>query len=250
MYTMINIRKDEILLLFVVLVLSILFFFIIQSFIIPIIFSLFLVYFLHPLYEKIHKYTRYHFLTSCSIILFFLLLFILPILYTLLGLYKDITTMDMVQVEHASTLFNQVLLTKFGVNLNLSEHILTFMASTKTMTYDALTQVPTFLFHIFLIVFFYYFFSKNYTLERKLFTTLLRNHRVGVIENKLKSLMYAIVYGQMYLRAIQAAVALVGFIILGIPSPIILAILTFFCGICSNIRYCNSLVTVSVYLFP
>jgi predicted PurR-regulated permease PerM len=221
-------RKESIALLIGVLLTLVVSYFIVESFIIPIIFSFLLVYILYPLYSKVKKYTKTHTLTSLLIILFFLLMILIPIFMMFVQLSTEVLSLDSVEVEasllKADTYFEE----KFNLEVDFIGEYELFLTSFQVFITDIVLKIPHFLFQLFLIVFFYYYFSREYNFEILFLKKFFGELKFEVLSNRFKQLVDGIIYGQILVRFIQALVGLVGFFLLGLDNIFLWAFIMFF----------------------
>lgn len=225
---MIQLKKEDFNIIFVLIVLLIVSFFIIRSFIVPILFTFLLVYVLNPLYIKVKKVLRYHILTSLVVIIFFLVLFIGPLIYTTIQLSKEINTLDKDSIEEKLGVVSERIKLEFGIETYLPSKYDLFIEKVDTVLENIFFKVPEFIFNLFLIIFFYYYFSKNYNYEYEFIRSLFKGKKMPRISMKIKKLTYGIIYGQIFVRFIQALLGTLGFIIIGVNGAVVWGIMLFF----------------------
>lgn len=219
-----NFKIENIILLILVAILSIISIFIIKSFILPLFFALVLVYISNPIYKKVLKAIKSHFITATIMILLFLLLFLIPLSYSIINLSEDINSIDSQKVKF----FFDEINTKFDTNINFFDIYSYNILKIKNISTDLMLNIPELIFQIFIIVFAYYYFSKYYNSEVIYFRRIFNTKKYQVITKKLKKLVDGIIYGQVLVRFIQAFLATIGFLFLGIDGAIFLGLLTFF----------------------
>lgn len=219
-----SIKKENIALLVLIVIFSIISLFIIKSFILPLFFALILAYISNPVYQKVLKYVKYHFLAAILMILIFTLLFLIPLCYSIINLSEDINSID---TKYVKKFFDDVN-AKLNTHINFFDIYSVQILKIKNIASDIILNIPELVFQIFIIGFAYYYFSKYYNSEVIYFKRIFNTKKSQVITKKLKKLVDGIIFGQIFVRFIQAFIATLGFIFLGIDGAIFLGILTFF----------------------
>lgn len=226
---MYKISRNEVLTGIIVLMLGILSIFIIQDFIIPLIFTGILVYMYHPLYLKINKKIKNHFITSFLSIILVLTLIVVPIVFTFLEVSGEFSNVDNDKITGALETVNNLIYDKYNFNLNLVyEYNLAIEKGNiyiKQMIFEGL---PQFVFNLFIIIFFFYYFLKNYTKESSYFKIFFRKETLNKWDKQIRKLLNGIVYGQILVRLIQAGIGTILFILIGIKGAVFWGILMFF----------------------
>ncbi len=219
-----NFKKENFYLFILIGFFAILSIYIIKSFILPLFFALVLVYISNPLYKKFLKFFRYHFIAAILMIILFLLLFLIPIGYGIFNLSNSINSIDNEKVQY---FFNGIN-TKLNTNINFFEIYEFNILKIKIITSNLILNIAQLIFQIFIICFSYYYFSKYYNAEMTYLKRISNKKKYFIISHKLEKLIDGIVYGQIFVRFIQAFIATAGFLIFGIEGAIFLGILTFF----------------------
>ncbi|MFW5704571.1 MAG: AI-2E family transporter [Nanoarchaeota archaeon] len=227
---MIQIKKGDIVLLGIAFILMILSFFIIESFILPLAFTVVLVYILNPLYVRWKKVLRFHFLTSVTLVLFAILIFLIPISYSVVGLANELNSINETQVYEKLASVSDSIEQGLGVDINLISTYNRFISGLRDILSIIFAQLPELAFELFLIVFFYYYFSKRRISEYYIFKELSSNKKFKDLHEKFKKLIYGVVYGQIFVRFIQALVGTLFLLVIGVPGAISFGILLFFTG--------------------
>lgn len=223
-----NFKKDEIFIFGFFLLFLLIGIFIIKDFLLPIIFTAILVYILHPLYKLVDNKINNTFFVSLLFSLIILLVFILPLTYSIVEFSKELNFVTEKNIEDSLTSVNLNFQDTLGINFHLDKAYETFVGKLKEQITNFFFKIPSFLFNIFLIIFFYYFFSKYYRKEENFINSLFENEKFFRVKHKIKSLVDAIIYGQLIVKLIQSLVGTFGFLLLGIDGAIILGILMFF----------------------
>lgn len=223
-----ELRKESIALgigVFLTLIIS---YFIIESFIIPLLFTFLLVYVLYPLYSKVKNFTKNHTVSSLIIIFFFLFLILIPFFMMFVQLSEEVLSLDTNEVEESLGKANIYFLEKYNLEVDFIGEYQLFLEKFQLLITDVVLQIPHFLFQIFLIVFFYYYFSREYNFEILLLKKIFGKNKFEILSQRFKQLVDGIIYGQILVRFIQAVIGLIGFLILGLDNVFLWAFLMFF----------------------
>ncbi|MCA9460438.1 MAG: AI-2E family transporter, partial [Nanoarchaeota archaeon] len=218
---MINIRKEEYFTYITLLVLTILAFFIIKSFIIPLIFSFILVYLFNPVYKRIFNLFKTHTLSSLVIIFAFLIVFILPISIIVVEFSSQISSIDNAKISENLIIFSSIINSKLSSDIDLNIVYNNFLADFDSYTTEILFKIPFFIFHIFIVVFFYYYFSRNYNDDILFVKSIIDIKRFSHIAKQIGELINGVIYGQIIVRFIQALIATIFFLAIGIDGAIL-----------------------------
>lgn len=226
---MLSFKKEDIVILTFICVSFVLSLFIIESFIIPLMFTLILVYILNPMYKYINKKVFHSkALTSLFLTTLILLVFIIPTIYGILEINNQIGNLDNNQMIASLNKLDLILQNNLDLNLNIVLQYDLFSSKIKENIKDIIYLVPKFIFQIFIILFFYYYFSKNCDKEIKFLEHMFESRKLNYLKNKLDKLLNGIIYGQILVRFIQAILGMLGFLLIGVNGAIIWGILMFF----------------------
>ncbi len=223
-----EVRKESIALgigVFLTLIIS---YFIVESFIVPLLFTLLLVYILHPLYLKLKKHIKSHTITSLIIILLFLLIILIPFFMMFIQLSTEVLALDTEKVEQSLSNANIYFLEKYNLEVDFVAEYELFLNRFQEIITGVVLQIPQFLFQIFLIIFFFYYFSREYNFEILLLQKIFGKGKFEVLSLRFKLLVDGIIYGQILVRFIQALIGLIGFLFLGIENAFLWAFIMFF----------------------
>ncbi len=94
---------------------------------------------------------------------------------------------------------------------------------------SALSSIPKIILHAFIILFItYYLLKDGHKLYDEIMKVLpIKKEHQDILVKSFKDVTYAVIYGHVIVALIQGALGTLGFIILGVPSPILLgAIMT------------------------
>jgi len=225
---MIKYNKENIFIFSILIVLLIISLIIVKSFIIIIFFTFILTYIINPLYKKTLKIIKSKELVSITFSIILLFIIMVPISLMTLNLTKEINNINDKEIVDNLNIINQEINSKYQININFVKQYRYILNQTKKYLESYFLKVPSFLFQIFLIVFFYYYFSKDYNYEIRFFRKKYNPKKFKFIKEELDKLISGIIYGQIFVRMIQALVAILGFLIIGINGAIIAGILIFF----------------------
>lgn len=225
---MINLNKEDFFLMGISAILMIIAIFVIQSFIIPLLFTMVLAYILNPLYRKVLRVVKNKALTSAIFIVIILLLIVVPITLISLNLIHEITQTDDTKIINSLGILSNEIKINYNVNINFQSQYNIFLDKLTLYLQSFLFKIPEFLFQIFLVLFFYYYFSKDYNSEINFLKNIFNYSKFSQFKLELEQLISGIVYGQILVRLIQAIILAIGFFLLNIQGALILGILTFF----------------------
>lgn len=221
-------KKESLALGFGVIITLITSYFIIESFLVPLIFSFLLVYILYPIYSRLKKYIKNHTITSLLIIFLFLFLILIPFFMMFVQLSNEVLSLDTQKVEGSLSKGDKFFLEKYNLEIDFVGEYQLFLEKAQQMITSVVLQIPQFLFQIFLIVFFYYYFSREYNFEILFLKKVFGDTKFKILSSRFKQLVDGIIYGQILVRFIQAIIGLIGFLLLGIENAFLWAFLMFF----------------------
>ncbi len=225
--------------------LLILSFFIIFPFLTAALTGLIFAYVFYPLYQKINEKLRRRTISSLIVLLIVLLLITLPsVLIVNLVAKQSVTTYLLARQRlvggnlldincdspqlNGTTVCNinaqiQSFMTEPQVRIYLDAALGKFGQFVINKTTDFFLSIPKFIAGLFITFFIMFFLWRDWDrLVKKLHQILhLRKHHEVHIMKKLNDMTYAIVYGNVIVAIIQGAVGTLGFIIFGVPSPIV-----------------------------
>lgn len=219
-----NFKTENIFLITLIIILSLLSLYIIKSFVLSLVFALMLVYISNPMYKKLLKGVKYHFIAAIIMIILFILVIVIPLGFSMVNLSKDLDSLN----DYKIKLFFDDLNTKLNTNINFFEMYSSQVLQVKKSTNDFMMNIPQIIMQIFVIGFAYYYFSKYYNGEVAYLKRIFSSKKYLIISKKLEKLLDGIIYGQIFVRFVQAFLAMIGFLILGIDGAIFLGLLTFF----------------------
>ncbi len=217
-----KIEKKDIPTLAILSIFAIISFLIIKNFIVILAFTLILTYMYQPTYTKINRILKSHALTSIISIALLLILIIAPTIFAINEFSKEISAIETSSIDPIDNVCQQI-----GIDLpqEYSSIINGLNISTREILYS---EIPRFIFHIALIIFFFYYFLKHYQTGRDQIKKLLPLETFNKWEEKIKTLLNGIIYGQILTRLIQAITATILFLLIQIDAAILWGALTFF----------------------
>lgn len=222
-------KEQNLYLLSFILFLAVISLFIIKNFIVPIIFTAILVYIFHPAYNKLILVLRSHMLTSFILVIFILSLIIIPTVFTYIQISKEFSTLDDNQIQDSLDKFSININERYGIDVNLTKEYTSLVTKSKTYVRNTLfNAIPIFIFNLFIIIFLFYYFLKNYQSESTYFEIIFRQKMFKGFKEKIDKLINGIILGQILVRLIQSAIGTALFLFIGVKGAIIWGILMFF----------------------
>lgn len=223
-----KIKNETIFFASILLILSLISFFILKKFIIVVFFTVILVYVLKPFHIFLKNICKSQILTSVIVMLLFLLSIFLPIAYAFLEFSQEIKDIDTDILENRIADFSIYLNQNFAININLVKEFNAFKQGLSSNIESLIYLLPEIILELFIIVFLYYYFSKERNTEFEYLRSIFSDKRFIELKNKIHQLVHAIVYGQIFVRFVQAMIGTVGFLLLGINGAIIWGFIMFF----------------------
>lgn len=222
-------KKTNIYLIAFTVVIAIIALFIIKNFIIPIIFTAILVYLFNPMYKKLKKILKSHIISSFLTIILILIIIITPLSLTIWNVNKEFNNIQDIEITTTLEKYSTQINEKFNTNLDLTQNYNSLIANSKTYLNEVIIKsFPIFLFNLFIIMFLLYYFQKNYEEENCYIKMLIEKTKLNKFSKKIEKLLDGIIYGQLFVRIIQASIGTILFLIIGINGAIIWGILLFF----------------------
>lgn len=223
-----KIRYETIFFLTILLILFLVSYFILQNFLILVIFTIVLVYVLKPVHLFFKKILKSQVLTSFIIMLLFLSAIFLPISYAVLTFSVELENIDLGVLEEKLDSLSVYFLEQFSMSVDFQKEFNNFRERISFGIESLIYVLPEIFLELFLILFLYYYFSKEGNTEFLYFRNFLENKRYIILKKKIDSLVFAIVYGQILVRFIQAFIGTIGFLLLGINGAVLWGFTMFF----------------------
>ncbi|MCA9495702.1 MAG: AI-2E family transporter, partial [Nanoarchaeota archaeon] len=135
---------------------------------------------------------------------------------------------DNAKISENLIIFSSIINSKLSSDIDLNIVYNNFLADFDSYTTEILFKIPFFIFHIFIVVFFYYYFSRNYNDDILFVKSIIDIKRFSHIAKQIGELINGVIYGQIIVRFIQALIATIFFLAIGIDGAILFGVLTFF----------------------
>lgn len=207
-------------------------FFLVYPFLNYLSFALFLAYILHPLKRALQRRIRNRSLCALILILLILLVIILPMIFLSIKLVAEIrSTLSMVTDSPDRYVYlekiEQLLQRFTGEPTNLHVYKQQLMGQVRSFLVRAL---PAFLgsladrvlgLFIMFFVMFYLFQGRRRSFDRFRELIPLAPNLKGKLIEEIKSVTWAVVYGQVMTALVQGTLGGVGFFLFGVPNPIL-----------------------------
>lgn len=190
-------------------------------------------YLFFPLYTLIEKKTTNKSMASVLTIIIIFLIVILPMAVIVTKLISELPGLYSGFVAAAQS-DNTVILEKisadFGIELNVGKVLGGFIVTILNVLQEFIATIPAKIVNIVIGVFFlFYFFRDGDRFGNFLIHYLpfgVKNSKILIEE--VKKTADAVIYGQIITATVQSIVALLGFWVIGIRSPLFFAVLLFF----------------------
>ncbi len=226
---MLKLKKESLYLLGLVIFLAIISALIIRNFIVPLIFTAILVYLFHPVHKKLLKVFKSHLLTSLISVFIILTLLIVPTVLTLWEVSKEIKVLENQNIEQSLDSASTYINNEYQLNLNLTKEYKAMIGEVKIQIRTLfINKIPEFIFNVFIVIFFFYYFLKNYDKENSYFKMFVKKVKLNNFRFKIKRLLDGIFYGQIFTRFIQALIGTILFLIIGVEGAIVFGAIMFF----------------------
>jgi len=226
-FDMYKLDKDDVPALVILAVFALVSFFIVKNFIVLLAFTAILTYLYRPAYERINAIFNSHFFTSVVSILLLFCLLIVPVVFAILEFSNEFSHIEAAQAAQSQRDFTSILSNKIGVDISSEYHkaLGAIGSYSRSMIYS---QLPEAVFSIVIMIFFFYYFLKNYDVGERQLKGLMGVRCFEKWTGKIKRLLDGIVYGQILTRLIQAIVATILFLLFGVGGAVVWGVLTFF----------------------
>lgn len=209
---------------------------IVRPFALPIITAAVIAYVFYPLYNFINKRLKKKNLSALIMCLFVLILVILPFLFILNSLLREIpsaynwvsNTLQNSKIWH-DYIYEQ-LYTDFGINLNIGNIIGSISTNLLRAIQGFLASVPSRILSMAISAFFlFFFFRDGYGMLKRLAYYLPFNKKeTTILFRETKKMADAVIYGQIITSVIQGILATIAYSVVGLNAPLFWGILTLF----------------------
>jgi predicted PurR-regulated permease PerM len=184
----------------------------------------------YPLYKKLTTKIspRNSALTTCLVVLVSIFL---PLFFIIQSLVSEVT--KLLRGGLLDTLLSHIenpIVQLFDINFDLTFLVDKALLYTQNVLQNMITSLPEAFIFVFIAVFLCYYFlidgSKILSYFFELFA-ISKKHKAKIVE-RFNLVAYGVVYGQVLIAIAQGIAATIGFMILGIPSPVLLGLLITF----------------------
>jgi len=246
-------------------------FMIIRPFILPIIFAIVLAYIFYPAYKYLQKFVPRPLprenMASLLTVLLVMLIIVIPLIVISVVLTNEIRSgySYLQEVIGLPTLTGPrapaypgiptvgiPFIDQLGIDLSqFREPILNFAGQILRWLQSVIVRIPNLVFSIFIVIFSLYFFLKN----AKDIMRFMRNFfplpkgRYRQIFERFDDLSRGMINGQIVVGAIQGFLAWIGYVILGVPNPVLWGVLTAIISIIPLLGAALVWFPIAVYLF-
>jgi len=201
-------------------------------------------YLVHPIYKAINKRLKKPRISSFIVCVLFIVVITMPVLFAVNSLASEVFGISQMLTDtslsetissikcSSDTTTCRVINKALGIDIiDTALDDLAFESTTKIKGYigDLLLQIPTFILHVFIILFMMYYLQiDGKKFLRKIYNIVPINicHK-QIIVQKTKSVMGGILYGNILVGVVQGVLGGLGFFIFGIKAPILWGIVMF-----------------------
>jgi predicted PurR-regulated permease PerM len=210
---------------------------IIKPFFITLLTTMIITYLFYPIYVSVRSKIKNENLSAWIMILFILILVIGPITFVISSVVSEIPSVydavnDVINSEITAQFIKNIS-TDFGVIIDLREIAGTILTSIVTYLQNILIFIPGKLIDIALSIFFmFYFFRDGHIIIKKVRYMLpFGLEKSKLVLNEIKTVLDALIYGQVGTGITQGIVATIGYSIIGVDSALFWGVLTMFLSI-------------------
>ncbi len=260
------INSAKILRAFLVLVLFIVSFMVIQPFLTAIISGALLAYIFYPVYLRLYRKTKMKRVSALIVSVCLVILVTVPVVFALNALWKEAFTLYLSGKQQISvtasffencsedsaicTIFLKAKQILGGTEGAFFETSLRKITSAITeFSSDFIIRLPQRILDIFIIMFvMYYLLIDGATIMKKFWNlTLIKKNEQEKYKQRISGIVYAVIYGSIITALIQGAIASAGYALFGIKSPVFWGVITAFAALLPFIG--TALVWVPASLF-
>jgi len=231
------------LLFFLILALT---FLVLKPFLTTILASVVLAFVLRPVYKQIASRIKYKHIAAAITIFIFIVVVALPLIYMAGQLTKESYTVFL----RARQTFNQftpqdctnltgvycTVQSLFGgIGLNsidpaklIEESFALITTTVLQFTSNIVVSLPSIGFHLFILIFVLYFalIDAEKARDGLLIHLPISKQNFSTIEKKMSDLIYATIYGTVFVGIIQGLLAVIGFFLFGVTAPLFWGLMT------------------------
>lgn len=198
-------------------------FLLIKPFIAVILGSMILAYAFYPFYKKINLLTKNTYVSSALTTIVIFLLIVLPLIFILNVLtLESISVYNDVKGQDFSKVISKALDERFSKYAQeiVNRIVLFFVEASSKI----ILSIPQIALNFFLLFFLVFYFLKDGALIVSIIKSYLPFSNKELIYHKFELLTKALIYGSILIAVIQGILAIIGFFIFGISSPILLGV--------------------------
>lgn len=211
----------------ILILITVLAFFIVKPFFVSIIGAAILAYLFHPLFLRLRKYVKKEWVAALIICVLIILAVIIPALIII----KSLATQAIGAYTASSGYLNKEdesrsgLLSfkeKIGIDIKIDDILLSVASFFADTSKKIITSLPNKILNFFIMIFMlYYLLKEGEVLSEKIENMIpLKKGLKAKILDETKEVTRAVIYGSLLTALIQGIVGGIGFAIFGIPSPI------------------------------
>ncbi len=222
------------------LIVVILAFFVVRPLLIVVLAAVILAYVFYPLYKRINEKLMSDSLSALLVTLFIFLIILAPTLILANSLTKEFLQLvsSASQPECLKGLTCNIFNYLKGISPDLSGSIRTFVNSLVAATANYIASeassiflsLSTMFFHMTILFFIVYYFLKDgeRIVKRAVELVPLREVHKRELAEKVDSVTHAMIFGNFVVAILQGLAAFLGFWLLGVPNPVLWALVTLF----------------------
>jgi|TARA_B100001971_G_C18241956_1_gene571509 predicted PurR-regulated permease PerM len=217
-------------------------FLIVKPFMIAIITSVLIAYITYPLYSRIKKLIKNKNISSLIMALLIVIIITLPLFFILNVITKEAYVGYILSKQKivSGDIFPGACEDKTNIICSLSAPIEEFISNPRVRFYledtaqkvssyiinsasSFLFSIPVMVLNFFIMIFImFYLFRDGKAIFEKVENLIpLKGHHRKQVLKKINNVTYAVVYGQLLVAMVQGALGGLGFLIFGIPSPLL-----------------------------
>jgi len=219
-------KYSKYLFLGVFLIITILAFLIVKSFVTSLLTSIVLSYLIYPIYKRLNKYVKNNSISALIMVILLIIILVIPTFFIINSIFKE-----------SLLIYNYIKSFELSLDPSISNALNKATQYIVTEASNLVISIPKFILHAFITMFlFYYFLRDGETLIQNIkhLIPMTEKHKEHVI-NEFKNVTNAMVYGLILVGLIEGVISAFGFYFFNVSSPlfwgIIITILTILPGI-------------------
>ena len=252
-------EKDikKILVLFLILILAVLVFFLLRPIILSIIWGLILAYAFFPIYKKILQVIKKPNLAASLISIFIITLIVIPLYFLVPPMIKQFVgfldyargiDMKNLIVTAFPSLPQQIIIEATNILDNSVNNMGKYVLGWLT---NFLLDFPTLLLNLAIVAFVFFFSLRDSERLREFASSLSPLNKIQEKEliKQFKDITNSVIYGQILIGLAQGLVAGLGFLLFGIPHPLVLTLLAILFSIIPVLGSFFIWIPATIYLY-